>query len=227
MAYSLLSYKTGKSFLHKIPAWLKILLIPALNIMLFNLPVYVAAAVILLQFVLACCLRFSLKEQFSDLFPVIFYGILLYLTSFIAQFCSFFCGEHTDGFVGAVISAGKQVFTNLTTLFILIKLFCIMQGTSLVFRTSTSLEIREGFAVIEIFFRRLFHLSRKTPVANTISLFVCFIPMVFRLWNQSVRAWKARQGKVNIRMFLTLLPVLFSVGMKNAWNSARAMAIRS
>jgi len=92
-----------------------------------------------------------------------------------------------------------------------------MQSASLVFKTSTSLELREGIGTI---------FGQKSLFTNAISMFLNFIPMVAKIWEQSKRAWFARGGKHNIKMYTTLMPVLFSVGMKKAYNAARAVSIR-
>jgi len=201
--YSAFSYKSGNSLFHKMPAWLKILLIPALNILVFNLHPLVSVGFVILQFIIACCLGFSIREQFADLKPVIFYAVILYGISFI-----------------------NGTYKDLTIAFQLIKLFAVMQSASIVFKTSTSLEIRDGVGAIEGTVRKVLHLKNKNTLTNTISLFVCFIPLVYKIWEQSKLVWKARGGKKGIRMYLKLLPVLFSVGMKNAWNSARALTVR-
>ena len=49
---------------------------------------------------------------------------------------------------------------------------------------------------------------------------------VSKNWQQTTRAWKARGGRKSLRMFAVLLPVFFSVGMKQAYNSARAISAR-
>lgn len=203
--YSSFSYKPGNSPVHKIPAWIKIIIIPALNILVFNLPWYFSAGFVIFQFILCCCLKFSLKEQFADLKPVLWYGVLLFLFDFISH---------------------KKIYFDLNTAFLLLKLFGIMQSASLMFKTSTSLEIRNGIGQIEGVIRKILHLKKKNTLTNTISLFVCFIPAVFKIWEQSKKAWIARGGKKNLKMISTLLPVLFSVGMKQAYNRARAISVR-
>ena len=97
-----------------------------------------------------------------------------------------------------------------------------MQAASLLFKTSTSLQIREGLELME----RKFTRRQVTPVAQAVSLFICFIPQVSKNWQQAERAWKVRGGKKSIKMFLVLLPVFFSVGMKQAYNTARAISAR-
>ena len=107
-----------------------------------------------------------------------------------------------------------------------------MQTASLIFKTSTSLQIREGLEVMELAVRRSLHLKPvvdgrpNVPVAQAVSLFICFIPQVSKNWQQAERAWKARGGRKSLRMFAVLLPVFFSVGMKQAYNSARAISAR-
>ena len=107
-----------------------------------------------------------------------------------------------------------------------------MQTASLVFKTSTSLQIREGLEKIELTIRKVLFLkvkktgAQKAPVAQTLSIFICFIPQVSKNWQQATRAWKARGGKKSLKMLVVLLPVFFSVGMKQAYNSARAISIR-
>ena len=209
------TYKNGNSFLHKTPSWIKILFIPALSAAVLKSPFYVAAVFCLLQIALASFLRFTIKEQLKDLAPAVFYAVLLYSTNFLAHWAS---SDLKESFV--------TVFKNKETLFMLLKLFCLMQASSLVFRTSTTLQIREGIGTLESALRKILPVSKKNSFTNMLSLFICFIPLVFKNWNQCSRTWKTRAGKRTLRMYLTLLPVFFSTGIKQAWNMARAVEIR-
>ena len=204
------SYKSGKTFLHRCPAWIKILLIPLISIGVFKLPFVFAAGLFICQFILACFIRISLRDQLKDLQAVLYYALILLFARLVAS------GFSADFFEGL-----------MPTLILLLKLFCLMQTASLVFKTSTSLELREGLEKMELAVRRLFRLKACAPLAQSLALFLCFIPMVSKNWAQAKAAWYARGGKKSIRMLLVLLPVLFSVGMKQAWNSARALTARS
>lgn len=219
---SVFSYKKGNSFLHRIPAWCKLLFIPLINILFFCLPPFFSAVLILIQFVIACSLHFSASEQFSDLRAVFYYALLLVFYKLIFYF---------SGNAAILFDDGKFSLMHLwneekDTLFLLVKLFCIMQSASLVFKTSTSLELRSGIECIETFVRKIFHLKKSTDFTDAVSLFLNFIPMVSRIWEQSKRAFIARGGKNSLRMYTVLLPVLFSVGMKKAWNTSRALLVR-
>ena len=60
------AYKTGNSLLHKIPAWVKLIIIPLLNIVVFLTPWPVVLSFIILQLFAGVLLAFSFKEQISD-----------------------------------------------------------------------------------------------------------------------------------------------------------------
>ena len=212
------SYKAGNSFIHKMPSVLKIILIPALNVIVFMLPVHVALVFLIFQTLLAFAINFTLCEQLRDLRPVLYYAVILYVTSFIAQFFA-------AGFV--LQSAFLITFQNHETVKMLVKLFCVMQSASILFKTSTSLQIREGIGTIESAIRKILPVSKKNTFTDTIALFVCFIPMVYKNWELSKRAWFARGGKSGIKMMKSIFPVFFSVGIKQAYNAARAVAVRS
>lgn len=209
------SYKMGNSFIHKMPALVKLFLIPSLNILVFNLGYQFALAFIVFQLILSLFLRFTFKEIFNDLKPVIYYSIFLYTSSFIAHL-----------FTSSPREAFDKTFANSETIKMLLKLFCMMQSASILFKTSTSLQIREGIGKIESFIRKVLHLQSKNSFSNTLSLFICFIPMVYKNWEQAKKAWYARSGKNNIRMLSTLLPVFFSISIKQAYSLSKAINAR-
>ena len=208
------SYKPGSSFMHRCPAWVKLLVIPVVSVAVFKLPPVFAAAVFLVQMALSFLMRFTFREQLRDLRAVLYYAFFLIFAKVIGS-----------------VAAGQTdiltfVFTEKEMWFLLLKLLCVMQTASILFKTSTSLQIREGLETMELAVRKLLRRKPCTPVAQAVSLFICFIPQVSKNWQQAERAWKARGGKKSLRMFVVLLPVFFSVGMKQAYNSARAISAR-
>lgn len=216
------------------PAWIKIIIIPILNVLFFTLPHHFTAGFIVVQFILACVAGFSIREQIKDIKPVLYYAMLLYTFRILTQLFShiFINGGvisagSSAGIAENIIESIKRVLCDASLLFMLAKLFCIIQSASLMFKTSTSLEIREGIGTIESVLRKLLHAPKKNTVTDTISLFVCFIPMVYGMWNQVKKAWYARRGSVSVKMYVTLLPVLFSAGMKKAYAQAKAITARS
>ena len=204
------SYKSVSSFMHRCPAWIKLLLIPVVSIAVFKLPVYFAIGLCMIQIVLSFALKFSVREQLRDLKAVLYYAAFLIFAKLIGSVTS---GQFD---LSAFIRNEKE------TWLLLLKLLCVMQSASILFKTSTSLQIREGLELME----RKITRKQQTPVAQGVSLFICFIPQVSKNWQQAERAWKARGGRKSLRMFVVLLPVFFSVGMKQAYNTARAISIR-
>ena len=222
---SAFSYKQGKSLLHRCPAWIKILVLPVFSVAVFVLPPVFAANLLVVQTILAFCLHFTLREQLADLRAVLYYAMMLLFVKGAAFVAEYFAVANAA--VGAeTLEAAAALVSEKETLFLLLRLLCVMQTASIVFKTSTSLQLREGLGAIELAIRWIFRMHPVTPVADVISLFVNFIPQVSKNWQQVKRAWKARGGKNSVRMYLVLLPVLFSVGMKQAYTTSRAISIR-
>ncbi len=218
MGITAFAYKQGSSLLHRCPAWVKILVIPVISLVSFYLPFYFAAGIVVLLTFVSFTLRFTLREQLADLRAIIYYALLLFFTKLIGNFASI---ENFDW--SQILLYLKSFFLGeKETWILLLRLLCVMQSASLLFKTSTSLQIREGLEIIE----RTVTRNKKTPLAQTLSIFICFIPQVSKNWQQAERAWKARGGRKSLRMFAVLLPVFFSVGMKQAYNSARAISAR-
>lgn len=208
------SYKPGSSFLHRCPAWVKLLVIPVVSVAVFKLPPVFTVAVFLVQVALSFLLRFTFREQLRDLRAVLYYAFLLIFAKVIGSVAA----GQTD-----ILTFG---FTEKEMWFLLLKLLCVMQTASILFKTSTSLQIREGLETMELAVRKLLHRKPCAPVAQAVSLFICFIPQVSKNWQQAELAWKARGGRKTLRMLVVLLPVFFSVGMKQAYNSAKAISAR-
>ena len=207
------SYKQGNSFLHKCPALIKILFIPILSILIFKLSPVFALFLFVLQLILAFCLHFTIREQLSDLRAVLYYAIFLIIAKIIGQIAA--AKSLPQNFTSPQAFLQNFFQSELETWLLLLRLLCVMQTASLLFKTSTTLQIRESLTALHL-----------PLLSELLSLFICFIPQVSKNWQQAERAWLARGGKKSPRMFLVLLPVFFSVGMKQAYNTARALAIR-
>ena len=218
--YSLFAYKNGNSFLHKCPAWIKLLFIPAAGILLLLAKWQFVPAAILCLSGLGFMVKISAREQFCDLKPIFFYAVLLFVFElFMLDYKSFSAFE----------ASFTEVFSwqnQKETVFFLLKLTAVMQCASLLFKTSTSLELREGIFLIETKIRAALHLKNANTFSEMLFMFLNFIPMIAVIWAQLKRAWLARGGKNSIKMYVSLLPVLFFVSMKKAWNMSRAISIR-
>ena len=217
------SYKAGKSFFHKLPSWIKILFIPFFNIAIFSSSWKFAVFFVFAQILFFFCLHFSVKEQVADLTPVLWYGIFLYLINILSDTYLNYAGY---GIIKSFVQAIKNCIYDEKTFSTVVKFFACNQSASLMFKTSTSLELREGIEKIELFIRNFLPCKKESKFATVVSMFINFIPAVFKMWAQLKRAWFARGGKLNLKMYLALFPVLFSLGLKYSMDTAKAILIR-
>ncbi|MGI5070130.1 hypothetical protein [Treponema pectinovorum] len=221
--YSAFSYKAGYSFFHKIPAFVKLIFIPLFNILIFSFDFRFACVFIILQFLLFFFLKFTIYEQIKDLTPVIWYAVFMYL---INVFSFIFVGFKEFPILENFVRSIKKAFLDEKTFALVVKFFACNQSASLMFKTSTSLEIKEGIETLEIFVRKFLPVKKEAKFALSVSMFINFIPAVFKIWGLLKKAWFARGGKTGIKMYLSLFPLWFSVGLKYALDSAKAISIR-
>lgn len=216
---SLFNYKIGNTFLHRCPVWCKLIFIPIISILIFCSPPQICLVLIISQFFLAFFLHFTLLEIINDLRPVFFYFIILLIVEIFSVLYEIIPFIFSCDFNSIKITLINHFSWKLqkNTIFILMKILCLFQTTSLMFKTSTQLQIKECFENIKFL----------SAFAFVLSMFINFIPMTSKLWKQIQKAWIARGGKKGIKMYIILLPVLFSVGMKKAWNMSRAIEIRT
>lgn len=223
-------YKQGNSVLHRCPAWIKLLCLPVLNLCLFALPLQVALACIAVQLAAAALLRFTLRELLRDVAPVLWYAVFLYAAQGVGAFCAALAesGWRLAAAESALRAARDGIIANTASAALFLRLLAAVQCAGLLFRTSSALQLRGGIEIIERAVRRVLPFARKEArFAALLALFAGFIPAVFRLWQQSRRAWSARGGRQGIAMLSALLPVVFSAGMKYAHSVSRAVEARS
>ena len=209
---SLFSYKYGNTFLHRAPAWCKLIFIPVVSIFIFCFPPYICIGLIIVQLLLALFLSFSFSEILNDLRPVFYYALILLFVKILSvgsQLIMLLFNPEPFS-IKTFLLSNFSWETEKPTILLLMKIFCLMQTTSIMFKTTTALQIRECFKSFD-----------------ALSMFISFIPITSRLWTQTKKAWFARGGKKGIKMYIVLLPVLFSTGMKKAWNMARAVQVRT
>ncbi len=171
---TIFKYKTVKGPLHKVPALLKFLLLLPLSVFFMSLsPKYLAAGIIAACVTAFFC-KFTLYEQLTDLKPAAIYAVLMYGLSVFSTS------------IDALQTFPEQSFLSLLTpnpdfLRITLRLVLIIQLSSLLFRTTSSGELREGLRTLESATRRFFskiffhkkQIQRRKIVLPSISLFSC------------------------------------------------------
>jgi len=201
---SIFKYKTIKGPLHKVPAVIKLILLLMLSVFCITLPSLWLCAGILFSILISFLCRITLNEQLTDLKPVIFYAILMYLISLLSNIF-----ETPPCAVTGRSALIFMIMPRAEYLQITLRLVLIVQLSALIFRTTGSLEIKEAVRL------------------DFITLFLMFIPEIFNTWSSINLAWKARCGAKGFVKIKTLLFVLISISFEKAAIRAKALEARS
>jgi biotin transport system permease protein/energy-coupling factor transport system permease protein len=145
----------------------------------------------------------SLREQLTDFTPVFYYAILMYALSVFSNLSENFKLMPVNQFLPAILIPNAD-FIRIT-----LRLALIVQISALFFRTTSPLEIREAVRL------------------EIISLFLCFIPEIFKTWTNINLAWKSRGGGQGIYKIKTLIFVLITLSLEKAAVKAKALQARS
>jgi biotin transport system permease protein/energy-coupling factor transport system permease protein len=212
---------------------LKLFLLLPVSVFCMSLPSLWLGAGIAAAALTAFICGFTLREQLTDFKPAAFYASLMYALS---VFSTLF--ENWNVLPLPALAAAA-LLPRADFLRIVLRLALIVQLSALLFRTTSSVEIREGLNAIERFIRRAF--SRlpllgkaislgpsfaETSVAENITLFLSFIPEIFEVWTSVDLAWKARGGKQGLAKIKTLVFVLITLSFEKAALKARALEAR-
>ena len=221
-------YKTINGLLHKLPAMLKLLLFLPLSVICMSLPSPFLAAGIIAAIITASLCMFTFREQLTDFKPAAFYASLMYgLSVFSVLFENW-------GSMPLPALAAAALFPRADFLHTALRLTLVVQLSALLFRTTSSVEIRETLVNLErrirLILKRLPLLGKKVSprprFLQNISLFLSFIPEIFEAWATFDLAWKARGGKQGAAKIKTLVFVLITLSFEKAALKARALEAR-
>jgi len=228
MKKTLFRYKTIKGPLHKLPALLKLFFLLPLSGLCMSLSPPWLGAVIAAAFLTAFLCGFTLREQLTDLKPAVFYAAVMYGLSVFSALLESWSGL-------SLSNIGSALIPREDYLRIMLSLAVVLQLSALLFRTTSSTEIREALNTTERFIRSALsrlpffgkRISLRPYFAENITLFLCFIPEIFETWTSIDLAWKARGGKNGPARVKTLVFVLISLSFEKAALKAKALAARS
>jgi len=196
-------YKAIKGTLHKVPAVIKLLLLLPISVICMSLPpLWLGVGIIISVFAAFIC-GLSLHDQLTDFKPAFYYAILMYVLSVFSNLL----------IVNFRLTPVNQFLTvlipDIEYLRIALRLVLVVQISALFFRTTSLFEIRE---VVRL---------------EIISLFLCFIPEIFKIWTSINLAWKSRGGKDGFIKIKTLMFILISLSFEKAAIKAKALEARS
>ncbi|HZK20114.1 MAG TPA: hypothetical protein VFC68_05245 [Treponemataceae bacterium] len=207
---ALFSYLPGSSFFHRLPAELKVVLLLICPPLLFKTSALVCVCIMVCFFLFSLVSGIRLKMHIKDIKPILIYCFFIILIKAVFAFYTHFSliiKTRTLNQLVLFFIPPKQ------TQLLVLHLICTIQCTSLFFKTTTSLEIKEALENIE---QKISFGKSSGNFSQTFALFIQFIPSVFFVWQQINRSWQVRAGKNNIFKFVILLPVFVSVLLKKA-----------
>lgn len=213
-------YKPGKTFMHILPSWIKIILMILLALSSFYIPLIPCFVLwIILILTAHFFLKFSIHEIIIDLKPCMVYFLMTYMASLILNITTFKTSKNTLN-----LSAILDISSPDSTYILLFMHLCLsIQITSIFYRTTSITQFYDGFSTIEKVITR----KQKTPFSDILSLTLTFIPRISVFWNRIDSAWKARGGRDRITKVTVLTPVLFRVSMSEAYSKALARQNRT
>jgi biotin transport system permease protein/energy-coupling factor transport system permease protein len=171
---------------------------------------------------------FTLREQLTDFKPSVFYSSLMYgLSVFSTLLENWGSMPLQDLALAALIPRADFLCAALS-------LALVVQLSALLFRTTSSVEIREALVTLERRIRLILNrlpllgkiISPQPRFLQNISLFLSFIPEIFESWASIDLAWKARGGKQGMAKIKTLVFVLITLSFEKASVKAKALAAR-
>jgi len=199
---AIFKYKTIKGPLHKVPAFLKLACFLPFSIACIYIPPLWLGVGIAFIIIISFICGLTAREQLTDFKPAVLYAALMF---FLSVFSNLYDNWNS---MPLNILLTVSMIPRVDFLQTILRLALIVQLSALLFRTTSSLEIRE---VVRF---------------DMLSLFLCFIPEIFKTWTSINLAWKARGGKPGLAKLQILLFVLISISFEKAAVKAKALEAR-
>ena len=204
MPSPILSYQKRNSLIHRTPALLKLLALLGIAVALYLTGLEIHGILFAVSLVAVLISSISFKDFLHDLKPVTFYGLFIAVVEVVGAML--YGGNLLESF-------GDGMWKTNSSVLLVSRLVVAMSYTSLFFRTTSNLEIRQSLERVELAVS--FGHSRLS-FSRAFALFLNFLPQLFSIWANLDKAWKARCGKRGIRKILVILPVFITLSMKKA-----------
>lgn len=193
---ALFSYRHTDSLIHRIPAWIKLLLLCIVTFRTFSNSSYGITNQSIIPFlpwiragfyfILSAVFFFLAKTPFSSLKRlsfILWLGFFMLLISFFSVTIEFNDKNNIVIFnTTAIISDGLYIFRFFTT-----TLFSLI-----IFETTSRLEIMEVLSLLEKKISKIFPFAKKLQLSLILSVAITFIPEIFNCWYKVSLAATAR-----------------------------------
>ena len=194
---SIFAYSKTDSIIHRLPAWLKLIVLVAVPITLYLTSIQVCFILIPTFLILALIAKIRPDQFLKDMKPIVIYSIMILAIDVLSW----------------LLSSGKNDIITQTSLYLVLRLICAVEATSIFFRTTSIYETMETLNF------------GKTGLI--LSLFLSFLPQIFATWTQLDTAYRARGGRRGPAKAVRLLPQLVSLSIRKAQTTYLALLNRS
>ena len=200
----LFAYTKKDSMVHRTPCWLKLIILFAVPITLYLTSIWVCIAIIPTFLLIALIAGIGVGRFFRDLRPIAIYSLIIISIDVLSWL---------------LFRRNDEVITK-TSLYLILRLLCAVEATSVFFRTTSIYEITD--MLIRIPFGKA-----GLAVSGVFSLFLTFLPQIFATWSELEMAYRARGGRKGIAKATILLPLLISLSISKAQTTYLALLNRS
>ena len=200
----LFAYTKKDSMVHRTPCWLKLIILFAVPVTLHFTPIWVCIALIPTFLLLALIAGIEAGRFFRDLRPIVIYSMMIISIDVLSW----------------LVFRRKDEIITKTSLYLILRLLCDVEATSVFFRTTSIYEITD--MLIRIPFGKA-----GLAVSGVFSLFLTFLPQIFATWSELETAYRARGGRKGIAKAVVLLPLLISLSINKARTTYLALLNRS
>jgi energy-coupling factor transporter transmembrane protein EcfT len=204
---SLFACTRCNSPIHRAPAWIKLLVLLATPVTIHLTPIYVCFSLMAFYVLLALVSRMGFTRFLRDLRPIAVYCVMISMIDVLSWV--FFNRE-------------RDIVTQ-TSMLMMLRLVCATEAASVFFRTTGTYEIGNTLRGIE---KAITFGHTKYAVSGMFTLFLSFLPQIFRTWSGIDAAYRSRGGRRGIRKVLVLLPVLITISMKKAETTRLSLLAR-
>ena len=200
----LFAYTKKDSAVHRTPALLKLIILFAVPVTLHFTSIWVCIALIPTFLMLALFAGIGAGRFFRDLRPILIYSMMIISIDVLSW----------------LVFRRKDEIITKTSLYLILRLLCAVEATSVFFRTTSIYEITEML-------RRITFGKAGHAVSGMLSLFLTFLPQIFATWSELEEAYRARGGRKGIVKATVLLPLLISLSINKARTTYLALLNRS
>lgn len=205
---SLFAYTKSNSIIHRTPADLKLLVLIAVPITLYLTPISVCFVLMTAFATMALIAEIQPKLFLKDLKPIVIYSFMILTIDVLSW----------------LLSSEKSDIITHTSLYLILRLICAVEATSIFFRTTSIYETMETLRRIE---RIITFGKTNLVVSGVLSLFLSFLPQIFSTWTHLDEAYRARGGRRGPSKAVRLLPQLVSLSIRKAQTTCLALLNRS